>query len=142
MPHWFGRIYVRSQEERHSLAAEGELDERQLSGACLVTQNARRYSSVAGKRRLSATCFQCQGKECAHAHPPADRRESLTVSLTTKTNRSEYALAGDVVNLAARLAAASEKEGNGVLCDEPTVESLTGPVRSCYLLETVSCIKW
>ncbi|CAN0263099.1 unnamed protein product, partial [Scytosiphon promiscuus] len=42
--------------------------------------------------------------------------------------RSEYALAGDVVNLAARLAAASEKEGKGVLCDETTLESLVGEV--------------
>lgn len=42
--------------------------------------------------------------------------------------RSEYALAGDVVNLAARLAAASEKGENGVLCDEATLESLTGEV--------------
>ncbi|CAN0274817.1 unnamed protein product [Ectocarpus sp. 12 AP-2014] len=42
--------------------------------------------------------------------------------------RSEYALAGDVVNLAARLAAASEKGKNGVLCDEATLQSLTGEV--------------
>ncbi|CAN0163471.1 unnamed protein product, partial [Pylaiella littoralis] len=42
--------------------------------------------------------------------------------------RSEYALAGDVVNLAARLAAASEKEGDGALCDETTLESLTSDV--------------
>ncbi|CAN0408256.1 unnamed protein product, partial [Discosporangium mesarthrocarpum] len=34
--------------------------------------------------------------------------------------RSEYALAGDMVNLAARLAANAGKKG-GVLCDENTV---------------------
>lgn len=54
----------------------------------------------------------------------------LTPKHTKKhTYRSEYALAGDVVNLAARLAAASEKGGDGVLCDETTIASLTGEVR-------------
>ncbi|CAM9988422.1 unnamed protein product, partial [Choristocarpus tenellus] len=38
--------------------------------------------------------------------------------------RSEYALAGDVVNLAARLAASADKTKGGVLCDEGTVQPL------------------
>lgn len=44
-------------------------------------------------------------------------------------SRSEYALAGDVVNLAARLAASAEKGKNGVLCDQTTLQSLVGEVR-------------
>lgn len=64
------------------------------------------------------------------------RNNTRTKYLHTHTNirkkkhtcRSEYALAGDVVNLAARLAAASEKGGGGVLCDETTIASLTGEV--------------
>lgn len=63
-------------------------------------------------------------------HASFGGKKSPIASLKNENeNRSEYALAGDVVNLAARLAAASEKEGNGVLCDETTLESLTGGVR-------------
>lgn len=49
-----------------------------------------------------------------------------------KQNRSEYALAGDIVNLAARLAASAEKSRKGVLCDETTLSSLTGEVGAGY----------
>lgn len=78
---------------------------------------------------------------CRHRHPTtlsgslflrlgAYRSPLEKNKLREYENRSEYALAGDVVNLAARLAAASEKEGKGVLCDETTLESLTGEVSS------------
>lgn len=53
--------------------------------------------------------------------------------------RSEYALAGDMVNLAARLAAAAEKGSKGVLCDENTLKGIYGTVRivgsSCKYVE-------
>lgn len=69
-----------------------------------------------------------------NTHPPirpvtsSDQFLPPKTHIFTRTHRSEYALAGDVVNLAARLAAASEKEGDGALCDERTLESLTGVV--------------
>lgn len=55
------------------------------------------------------------------------------------SHRSEYALAGDMVNLAARLAAAAEKGKKEVLCDENTLKGLTGEVRDCLKNCTIVC---
>lgn len=44
------------------------------------------------------------------------------------SHRSEFSLAGEVVNLAARLAAIAEENGKVVLCDENTLKTLTGEV--------------
>lgn len=92
--------------------------------------NSSRYCGLNGDSTRRA--FQGK-KSCEHTYLDFPRygRQKVPDCLPEheNENRSEYALAGDVVNLAARLAAASEKEGKGVLCDETTLESLTGGVR-------------
>lgn len=98
-----------------------------------VLNGNRDKSQPFGDGGFNAMCCQCEEKGWAHGHLRCGQRNAVVLLAENETeNRSEFALAGDVVNLAARLAAASEKEERGVLCDEATLESLTGEVRSCY----------
>ena len=59
------------------------------------------------------------------------------LSAPSLQHRCEYALAGDMVNLAARLAARADMEREGcVLCDQFTIQVLTSTTTTVVLRST------